>query len=162
MFRSYPPPLVTERTVVRRVAAEDLEALLEVNGDDEVTRYLPYESWRSLDDGRGWYERMEALFADGQLQQYAICLRESGRAVGTCQLFRFDDASLRAELGYVLGRRHWGRGLMREALGALIGHAFGALELARLEAEVDPAISPPTSCCLAWGSAARAACASAG
>jgi len=61
-----------------------------------------------------------------------------GRAVGTCLLFRFDAASARAELGYVLGRAQWGTGLMHEALAALIDAAFGAMALRRLEAEVDP------------------------
>jgi [ribosomal protein S5]-alanine N-acetyltransferase len=35
--------------------------------------------------------------------------------------------------------RHWGQGLMREALTALISQAFGAYGLRRLEAEVNPA-----------------------
>ena len=33
---------------------------------------------------------------------------------------------------------HWARGYVSEALPALIDHAFGPLELNRLEADIDP------------------------
>jgi ribosomal-protein-alanine N-acetyltransferase len=74
----------------------------------------------------------------GGALQLVIIEKASRSAVGTCQLFRHDAASARAELGYALARAWWGRGIMREALSTLVGHAFGAFELRRLEAEVDP------------------------
>ena len=37
------PEIRTARLVVRAVAEADLADLLEVNGDDEVTRFLPYQ-----------------------------------------------------------------------------------------------------------------------
>ena len=133
-------PIVVEskRLIVRPVVEDDLQALLLVNGDDDVTRFLPYASWRSLDDGRAWFERMSILGARGESIQYVLTDRASTLAIGTCLLFRYEESSARAELGYVLGRSHWGRGIMREALVAVIDCAFGAYGLRRLEAEVNP------------------------
>jgi RimJ/RimL family protein N-acetyltransferase len=133
-------PVVIESTrlIVRPVAAADLPALLAVNGDDEVTRFLPYASWRSLADAQLWFERMSILGARGESCQYVIVERSSGLAIGTCLLFRYEEGSGRAEVGYVLGRQYWRQGLMSEALAALVGSAFRNLELRRLEAEVDP------------------------
>lgn len=133
-------PIVVEsaQLIVRPVEEGDLPALLEVNGDDEATRFLPYASWRSLADGRAWFERMSMLGARGESIQYVVTDRASALAIGTCLLFRYEASSARAELGYVLGRKYWGRGLMREALVALINCAFGDYGLRRLEAEVDP------------------------
>jgi RimJ/RimL family protein N-acetyltransferase len=133
-----PVVVESERLIVRPVEERDLPALLLVNGDDEATRFLPYASWRSLADGRAWFDRMSSMGARGESIQYVLIERTSGLAVGTCLLFRYEESSARAELGYVLGRRYWGRGLMREALVAVINCAFGAYELRRLEAEVDP------------------------
>lgn len=50
----------------------------------------------------------------------------------------FHEASRRAEIGYVLAREVWGRGLMHEALSALVALAFQTLNLNRLEADIDP------------------------
>jgi [ribosomal protein S5]-alanine N-acetyltransferase len=126
------------RLIVRPVEQNDLPGLLPINGDDQVTRFLPYASWRSLADGRAWLERMKALGAMGASIQFVVVDRASGVPIGTCLLFRYEQASERAEIGYLLGREHWGRGLMREALTALITHAFSKWSLRRLEAEVDP------------------------
>jgi [ribosomal protein S5]-alanine N-acetyltransferase len=133
-----PSAIETRRTLLRLVEPPDLPALMQVNGDDEVTRFLPYATWGSLADAQAWYERVMALHASGSALQFVLIEKETAQAVGTCLLFRHDEKSRRAELGYVLGRRRWGRGLMNEALHALIGHAFQALDIRRLEAEVHP------------------------
>ena len=133
-----PIAIESTRLIVRPVAAADLPALLAVNGDDEVTRFLPYASWRSLADAQLWFERMSILGARGESCQYVIVERSSGLAIGTCLLFRYEEGSGRAEVGYVLGRQYWRQGLMSEALAALVGSAFQTLQLRRLEAEVDP------------------------
>ena len=122
-----PPAIASARLHVRLVAEVDLPALMQVNGDDEVTRFLPYSTWGSMTDAEAWYERMSGIQACGSALQFVIIEKQTGAAVGTCLLFRFDEASARAELGFVLGRAHWGSGYMREALAALIDCAFGTL-----------------------------------
>jgi ribosomal-protein-alanine N-acetyltransferase len=133
-----PEPIETGRLRLRLVAESDLPALLEVNGDDTVTRFLPYATWNSPADAQAWYQRMSDLQAKGAALQFVVIDKRTERAIGTCLLFQFDQASGRAEIGYALGRAHWGKGIMREALGALIERAFGELALRRLEAQVDP------------------------
>ena len=129
-------PLLTDRLRVRPVTEDDLPALAAVNGDDEVTRYLPYASWRSADDGRAWLERMRALEAAGGARQLVVARRDDDIAIGSMLLFRHDEPSARVELGYVLGREHWRQGIAREALAAVLRHVFGRLGLRRVEAEV--------------------------
>jgi RimJ/RimL family protein N-acetyltransferase len=47
MSYTAPNPIESERLLLRLVAESDLPALLEVNGDDTVTRFLPYATWNS-------------------------------------------------------------------------------------------------------------------
>lgn len=132
-----PGPVHTERLVLRLVEPGDLRALHEVNGDPAVTAFLPYPPWRDGADAEAWLARMQGLMAGGGTLQFVLAARPAGRAIGTCVLFGHDAVSGRAEVGYALGRAHWGRGLMAEGLRALVGLAFGPLGLRRLEAEVD-------------------------
>jgi [ribosomal protein S5]-alanine N-acetyltransferase len=129
-------PLQTARLTVRPVDAADLDDLMAVNGDPEVARFLPYEAWRTADDAQAWRVRMAALCDGGQAHQLVIV--RDGRAVGTVLLFRFEEPSARIELGYALGRAQWGQGIAREALGAVLGVAFGPFGLRRVEAQVQP------------------------
>jgi RimJ/RimL family protein N-acetyltransferase len=134
--------LASARVSVRPAEEQDLDDLLGINGDPEVTRFLPYATWQSRDDGLAWFKRMQALEETGTCRQLVVVARESGRVIGTVLIFRFDAGSARAELGFVLGRAHWGQGFMREALEAVCAHAFSAMGLRRLEAEVNPANEP--------------------
>src|SRR5262245_21830836 len=87
----------------------------------------------------------EALLRDIQrhaegttLFQWGIARREDDLVIGTCTLFRIDREHRRCELGYILRRDLWGRGLATEALTAVLTHAFGPLGLHRVEADIDP------------------------
>jgi RimJ/RimL family protein N-acetyltransferase len=135
-------PIHTERLLIRRVQPADLADLLVVNGDDAVTRFLPYPTWKTAADAQFWFDRMAALQAAGGTAQYVIEHRPLARVVGSCLLFRHEPASGRAEIGYVLGRSHWGQGLMLEAMRGFVAHAFDTLGLRRLEADVNPLNQP--------------------
>jgi len=127
----------TARLMVRLVEERDLEGLFAVNSDDQVTRFLPYATWRSIDDAHAWLARIVELQAEGRLRQFVVIERSTRGVVGALVLFNVDGSG-RGEVGYVLGRRDWGRGLAREALEALLTQAFAELELRRIDAHVDP------------------------
>lgn len=69
---------------------------------------------------------------------WAICINPGGEVIGKCCLFDFNESNRRAEVGYVLNRSYWGRGLMTEAMRCMIDYAFDQLKLHRLEADTDP------------------------
>ena len=146
-----PSSIESPRLSLRIVQESDIEGLLAINGDSEVTRHLPYATWQSLADGVAWFERMKAISATGAARQFVVTEKTSGSIIGTCLLFRYEEASARAELGFVLGRAHWGKGLMHEALSALIAYAFEAYALRRLEAEVNPQNLPSNRLLLKLG-----------
>lgn len=132
-----PGSIETSRLQVRALAETDLPALMKVNGDDVVTRFLPYATWGSMEDARAWFKRMTDFQASGNALQFVVVHKGTSSAIGTCLLFRFEEANGQAELGFVLGREHWGAGYMREALDALIDKAFTAMPIRRLEAVAD-------------------------
>lgn len=140
-----PPTFRTQRLTLRPVNETDLDDLFLVNRDPDVTRYLPYPPWHSMDDANAWYERTQARFAEKAAAQFAIRLNsvdERGatpaRTIGNALLFQFDTQHEVAEVGYVIAREHWGNGYTREAMRPLINHAFNALGFHRLEAKLDP------------------------
>jgi RimJ/RimL family protein N-acetyltransferase len=77
--------------------------------------------------------------ADGSALRLALVPRTGGGPIGTVSLFQLSRGNRRAEIGYALARAWWGRGVMHEALVALLDWAFDALALNRLEADIDPA-----------------------
>jgi len=137
-----PFPTITElrtpRVLVRPVTFDDISDLFEVNGDDEVTKFLPYTTWTSTDDGVAWLRRMEDLADSGTAQQLVVQRVLDGKVLGGVLLFKHEPSSARLEIGYVLGRQHWRQGFGREAMAAICGHLFQQAGIRRIEAEVDP------------------------
>jgi ribosomal-protein-alanine N-acetyltransferase len=131
-----PDRIESSRVLVRLLKEADLPSLLRMNSNAEVTALLPYATWNSPADGKAWYDRMRGIEAAGTALQFVVVTKSANVAIGTCLLFRLEEASGRAELGYALGREYWGQGLMREALAALLSAAFGGMGLRRIEAEV--------------------------
>ena len=55
--------------------------------------------------------------------------------IGTCGFTSFDFRNNSAEVGYVLNRSYWGKGIAPEALDAVIAFGFDELILRRIEAK---------------------------
>ncbi|MGZ5035466.1 MAG: GNAT family N-acetyltransferase [Usitatibacter sp.] len=138
MERLPPHPIELERMRLRPIVDSDVDAIFAIYGDSEVARYLSRPAMGGRGEAEAWVARVHAGYADGSSMELALERREDGALLGTCLLFHFHEASRRAEIGYSLGREHWGRGYMHEALTGLVDYAFGALGLNRLEADIDP------------------------
>lgn len=93
---------------------------------------------QSISEAEAMVTRNLAYIADGSGIGWVICRRDDARVMGTLALFHFHEQNDRAEIGYALGRAYWGQGYMHEALTALLGFAFGEMDLRRLEADTDP------------------------
>jgi RimJ/RimL family protein N-acetyltransferase len=109
-----------------------------VFSDPQVMRYWSRPPFTGVDEARTLVDAIERAFRERSLFQWGVARLDDNRVLGTCTLSAVDVGNRRAELGYALGRAHWGLGLMTEALTVLLDYAFDTLALHRLEADVDP------------------------
>ncbi|EAY71781.1 GCN5-related N-acetyltransferase [Burkholderia dolosa AU0158] len=133
-----PVTLTTPRLVLRPLRDEDAQALFAIWSDADAARYLPFLPMTCLDQARNRVTRKLRTSANGEDLICALELRTTGEVLGDCALFYADEQCRRAEIGFSLQRNHWGGGYMSEAASALIEHAFGTLNLRRIEADIDP------------------------
>lgn len=131
-------PLTTDRLVLRRFQASDLEDLLAYRNDPDVARY---QSWTSFSR-----EEAEAFLASqrdlqpgtpGEWSQIALERREAPGLIGDCALKVLAEDPRQAEIGFTLARAWQGHGYGAEAVAALLGHLFGPLGLHRVFAITD-------------------------
>ena len=132
------PTIPSPRLVLRSLVDGDVAALFEVFSNEDVVRYWSSPAMRRPAEAATYLHRIEEGFRARSLFQWGIVRRADDRVLGTCTLFHFDLDHRRAELGFALGRAHWGHGFMSEALTALVGFAFESAGLHRLEADADP------------------------
>lgn len=132
------PVLESTRVLLRPVWDTDLDAIFEIFSDPQVMRYWSTPPLRDVAAAAELITEIHQNFADQRFLKWGVALRDNDQLVGTTTLFNLDLANRRAEIGYALGRAHWGRGYMNESLQRMLRFAFDDLELHRLEADVDP------------------------
>ncbi|MBV9958558.1 MAG: GNAT family N-acetyltransferase [Acidobacteria bacterium] len=131
------PPLriETARLVLRKPVAEDATAIFEAYAQDElVARYLTWPPHENVEVTERVVAGCIAAWEGGARFPYVIELRETGAVVGMIEM-RHDE--FRVDVGYVLAREHWGRGLMTEALREIVAWALSQEKIYRVSATCD-------------------------
>jgi ribosomal-protein-alanine N-acetyltransferase len=125
---------------LRPPLAADYVAWSKLRGDsrDFLTPWEP--TWAPDELSRAAFRRRlrryEQAARAGTGRMYFVFDRKAGELVGGCQLsnIRQGVAQSAASLGYWMGRRHAGKGLMTDAVTTLVRHAFDRLGFHRIEA----------------------------
>jgi ribosomal-protein-alanine N-acetyltransferase len=130
-----PTILKTERLRLRKAKLADAQAIFSQYAQDpEVTRYVSWRAHRDLDETRA-YMRMCLLAWDaGKAFHWVIESAEDKQVMGMVVARVVGE---KWELGYVLARKHWGRGYMTEALQGLIAWAMKQRDIYRVWAVCD-------------------------
>jgi ribosomal-protein-alanine N-acetyltransferase len=131
---SQAPTLTTERLVLRPFTPEDAPAVHTHLADYEVaatTASIPYPYPEG--SAQEWISTHAYRYAAGEAVVLAVTLRDSGALAGSIEIRRV-PAHRRAEMGYWIGRTHWGCGYATEAADALLRWAFAELGLHRVTA----------------------------
>lgn len=132
------PTIVAPRISLRWVTEDDVDALYGIFSHPEVMRYWSTPPLADRESAVTLLNEIHDGFKRRALLKWGIARNTDNALIGTTTLFNLDFNSRRAEIGYGLGRAHWGHGYMHEALTALLNYAFDVLEFRRLEADVDP------------------------
>ncbi len=130
-----PTRIETARLVLRKPVAGDMRSIHENYARDaEVTRYLTWRPHRTLADAQEPLAQQLAAWETGKYFSWVITLKEDGELAG---MIAARPDGWRVDLGYVLGCRWWGRGLMTEAVRAIIEVALAEPEVFRVWAVCD-------------------------
>lgn len=89
-----------------------------------------------ISEAVGSIEWLRHYFAEKSDVRWAIVAPGGGPAFGDIGLHAFQQRDLRAELGYVLAREWWGKGVATACGRACVEYGFRVLGLNRIEATV--------------------------
>lgn len=121
--------------VLAKPRLKDQDSIYENINDWEVIKWLtrvpwPYKKKDALDFIRkSFVQRRKG-------NSYPFVIFYQDELVGTIAVSNIDKNNKKAEVGYWLGRRHWGKGIAPEALKLICNFAFRDLKLHRLYADV--------------------------
>ncbi len=130
--------LETHRLILRRYRPEDAEDMFSNwPSDPEVTKFLTWPTHTNVDVTRYVLNDWISHYDDGGFFNWAIELKETGSVIGNIAAVKVFEEAEAAEIGYCMGRAFWGRGIMPEALRAVMDYLFDTVGLNRIEAHHD-------------------------
>ena len=132
---NWPTRIDTARLVLRRPVLADAPAIFEGYAQDpDVVRYLMWRPHTSIRDTTEYLARCVAGNNAGDDLTWALTLKGDDRLIG---MFALRPHGFKADLGYVLARLYWGRGLVTEAGRAIVDLAFSDPAVHRVWAVCD-------------------------
>jgi [ribosomal protein S5]-alanine N-acetyltransferase len=115
----HPPTIDLDGARLRPFRVADAAALYAYLRDPVVTELTSYPVV-SVPMVEAMIERSLSRWAAGELSKWAIALPHDDQLVGTCGFNEWSRVHRWAELAYDLAHAHWGKGLIRQAVAAVL------------------------------------------
>ena len=130
----------TDRLILRPFAMEDAEAMYRNwASDDEVSKHLTWPTHTSVEISKMVLTDWISHYPEPDFYNWAIVLKENGpEPIGNISVVGINKEVDAATMGYCMSRAHWRKGIMAEALTAVIAFLFDELGFNRIEADHDP------------------------
>lgn len=131
MIKLLLPVLETNRLILKKISLKDINDVFDYAVSPIVgpnAGWKPHDSKEETEDFIKYAIKKREY---GQPGIYAIYYKEHNKMIGTIEIHSYKE--YKAEIGFVLNPRYWGKGIMVEAAKAVIIYGFEILNLSRLQ-----------------------------
>ena len=132
------PSLTTGRLLLRQLMPEDAEAIFSLRNDETVNQYLGRPKTNTMAEAAAFIDKITKGITDNQSMYWVISLKENKEVIGTICTWNIDNEKDTAEVGYELLPAFHGKGIMQEALAAVIDFGFNTMQLKTIAAYTVP------------------------
>ncbi|MFY1687343.1 GNAT family N-acetyltransferase [Plantactinospora sp. WMMB782] len=130
-------PVRTERLLLRRYRADDVDALHSYYRDPVVARYIPWEPWTREFAAEMVGRRIHYTGITGTDSRLAVVVEHQGEVIGDLILWPADETLSRGEMGWAFHPSVAGRGFATEAVRAFLRVAFEHCGMHRVIAQLN-------------------------
>ena len=124
--------IVTNRLILRAFKESDLEDFYNYASVVGVGEMAGWKHHKNIQESAEILDRFI-----NEDKTFAICLKENGKVIGSLGVEKYGledkltefDGYFGRELGFVLSKEYWGRGIMPEAVGAIVAYLFNERDL---------------------------------
>lgn len=118
--------LETERLILRRFVESDADAMFQNWASSaENLAYVTWNPHPDVEMTRKSIRNWVASYTNPNYYKWAICLKENPeQVIGDISIVEMNVKDSSCEIGYILGKNYWGRGMMTEALKAVLDFCF--------------------------------------
>ena len=131
------PELVTPRLLLRQLNHADIPAIFFLRSDETVLQFIGREPAVSHKEAEDFIERVNKNATTNEGILWGITMKEhTAKVIGTICYWNLQPENYRAEIGYVLHPQYWRKGIMTEAIGAVLNYGFDVMKLHSIEGRI--------------------------
>lgn len=130
--------LETKRLILRRFNIDDIQAMYDNwASDDDVTKYLTWQSHKSTDITREYLESLIASYEQLDTYNWGIELKELKQVIGSIGVVSQNQNVASVHIGYCIGKKWWNKGITSESLQAVIKYLMDEVKVNRIDSRHD-------------------------
>ena len=127
----------TPRLILRQLTLDDVDDLATINADPVVIKF--FSGTYTYERTKQWIEKIIDSYEQRGWSLWATIHKADNKFIGRCGLMpQLVDGQREIEIGYMLAKEYWGRGLATEAAVASRNYGFEQLRSDRLISLIDP------------------------
>lgn len=132
------PVINTHNLTLREIVIGDIEEIFTILSNIDLLKYFGKLPFKDISEAREKIIQTADAFTNKEGIRWGITTSDSDKLIGTAGIWRIDRLHKRGEIGYELLPDHWGKGIMKKALSAIIDFGFKKMNFHSLEANTDP------------------------
>lgn len=132
------PNLETERLLLRRVSKNDVNEVFALRSDAETMKYVPRPLVTTQNEALEHIALIDSKIESNEGINWAITLKGSPKLIGIIGHYRIKPEHYRSEIGYMILPEFQGKGIVTEAVKAVVEYGFNEMHLHSIEAIIDP------------------------
>ena len=130
------PILITERLKLRKIVAADVDRIHFLRSNKEINKYIPREP-QTREKAIAHIQLLTSNLKTDKSISWGITTKISNELIGSICLWNFSEDKKTAEVGYDLDPEFQGKGIMGEALKAVLDFGFNQRGFETIEAYTD-------------------------
>lgn len=130
--------LETERLLLRRVSAADVNEVFELRGNPETMKFIPRPLVTTKEEALEHIQMIEDKIEANIGINWAITIKGNPKLIGVIGHYRIQPENHRCEIGYMILPQYNGQGIVTEAIKAVLEYGFDVLNMHSIEAVIDP------------------------
>ncbi len=128
------PELKTGRLVLRPLTIADADAIAALRSNETVNKYLERVKTTSAEEALLFIDKINNSISNNQSIYWVIALKETDQLIGTICFWNIVAEDNTAEIGYELLPHYHGKGIMQEAITAVIDFGFATMKINKITA----------------------------
>lgn len=130
--------LETERLLLRRVVATDVNEIMELRSNPETMKFIPRPLVKTKEEALEHIKMIEAKIVANEGINWAITIKGNPKLIGVIGHYRIQPENHRCEIGYMILPQYNGQGYVTEAIKVVLEYGFEVLNMHSIEAVIDP------------------------